>query len=98
MPVYLVIHSTITDPEKMKAYREQARGTIPPEGVRLIAMDDALETLEGEAPHQRLVIIEFDSKERLKDWYDSPEYKAARQFRIDGTEGFAVVAEGARQG
>ena len=50
LPVYLVIHSTITDPEKMKAYREQARGTIPPEGVRLIAMDDALETLEGEAP------------------------------------------------
>ncbi len=82
----------------MQAYLDQVFSTVPSEGVRLLAMDDNPETLEGEAPHQRLVLVEFDSRERFQAWYDSPAYKAVRQLRLDGSEGFALVAEGAPQG
>ncbi len=98
MPVYVMFHNTVTDPEKMKAYLDQVMSTAPSEGMRLLAMDDAPETVEGDAPHQRLVLVEFDSKERFRAWYDSPEYTAVRQLRLDGTEGFTLVAEGAAQG
>ena len=72
--------------------------TLPAEGVRVLAAEQAPETLEGTAPHQLLVLAEFDSKERLQTWYESPAYQAVLQLRLDGTEGFALIAEGVPQG
>ncbi len=57
MSVYVMFHNTVTDREKMQAYLDQVFSTVPSEGVRLLAMDDNPETLEGEAPHQRLVLV-----------------------------------------
>ena len=94
MAVYAVFHSTVTDPDKMQAYMEQVIGTIPGEGVRPLAIDDNTQTLEGETPHHRTVIVEFDSEDRLRGWYESDAYKAIRGLRHEGTEGFALVVQG----
>ncbi len=37
--------------------------------------------LEGDWEPQRLVILEFESMERLREWYDSPEYAPLKQLR-----------------
>ena len=37
--------------------------------------------LEGESPKGRLVIIEFDSMEKAKAWYNSPAYTQLRPTR-----------------
>lgn len=97
-PVYFMVHSTITDQEKLDAYMAQVFGTLPSEGFRALTIDDAPQTIEGEAPGKRLVILEVDSEERFRAWYDSPEYAAVRQLRLDGTEGFALLAAGLEQG
>ncbi len=93
-PVYFMVHSTITDQAKLDAYMAQVFATVPSEGFRVVAIDDAPQTIEGEAPGKRLVIVELDSEERFRAWYDSPEYAPVRQLRLDGTEGFALLAAG----
>ncbi len=97
-PVYFVVHSTITDQEKLDAYMAQVFDTVPSEGFRPLTIDDAPQTIEGEAPGKRLVIVEVDSEEQFRAWYDSPEYTAIRQLRHDGTEGFALLAAGFEPG
>ena len=95
---HFVIHSTITDQEKLDAYLAQAFPTLPSEGFRVLAIDDAPQTIEGEAPGKRLVIVEADSEERFQAWYNSPKYQAIRQLRLDGSEGFALLAAGFEPG
>ena len=97
-PVYFVVHSTITDQEKLDAYMVQVFATVPGEGFRVLAIDDAPHTIEGEAPGKRLVIVEVDSEEQFQAWYNSPEYQAIRQLRLDGAEGFALLAAGFEPG
>jgi uncharacterized protein (DUF1330 family) len=43
---------------------------------------------------QRLVIVEFDSVEQAKKFYDSPEYLAARAARKDAATMNLLVVEG----
>jgi uncharacterized protein (DUF1330 family) len=50
--------------------------------------------LEGKAPAGRLVIVEFPSVERAKEWWASPEYSEARAIRQATSEGTLVVIEG----
>ena len=54
--------------------------------------------MEGDPPHQRLVIAEFDSEEPFQTWCDTPGYTAARQLPLDGSEGFALLAAGFEPG
>ena len=50
--------------------------------------------LEGEWSPQRLVILEFESIERLREWYDSPEYAPLKKLRTETTSTEFVVVEG----
>jgi uncharacterized protein (DUF1330 family) len=50
--------------------------------------------LEGDWPSRRLVIVEFPSVERAKEWWSSPEYAEARAIRQATSEGTLVVIEG----
>ena len=50
--------------------------------------------LEGDWEPQRLVILEFESMERLREWYDSPEYAPLKQLRGEVADSQLVVVEG----
>ena len=42
----------------------------------------------------RLVIVEFESAEQAKRFYDSPEYRAARDVRKDAASMNMLVVQG----
>jgi uncharacterized protein (DUF1330 family) len=50
--------------------------------------------LEGEWNPQRLVVLEFESMERFREWYDSPEYAPLKQLRSEASDTEFVVVEG----
>jgi len=52
-----------------------------------------MEVLEGNG-RPRVVILEFDSLDLARGYYNSPEYQAARQHRIGAAEFDAVIVEG----
>ncbi|MGI8856306.1 MAG: DUF1330 domain-containing protein [Thermomicrobiales bacterium] len=43
---------------------------------------------------QRLVIIEFESYERAKEWWASEEYRAAKELRQATSDGTLFLIEG----
>ncbi len=94
MAVYAVVNIRISDPDRYAEYREQAPPTIARYGGKYLARGGEVEVLEGEWTPQRLVILEFESMERFKEWYDSPEYAPLKQLRGETTVSDFVVVEG----
>ena len=52
------------------------------------------EKLEGSWDPNRIVILEFESTEKAKQFIDSPEYKEARELRHKTATSNMIVVEG----
>ncbi len=94
MAVYIVVNVQITDPARYAEYREKAPATIARYGGRYLARGGKVDVLEGDWNPQRLVILEFESMEQFKEWYDSPEYAPLKQLRREASVTEYVVVEG----
>ncbi len=92
---YLVVESKVSDPVAYENYKTLAQAAIAHYGGRYLVRGGKAEVLEGPwtAP-KRLVIVEFDSVELAKQFYDSPEYRAAREARAGAADMNMIVVEG----
>jgi uncharacterized protein (DUF1330 family) len=91
---YLVVDAKSTDPERMAEYRRLSSIAVEKYHGLFLARGGAYEMLEGGWQPQRLVVIEFESKETARAFYDSPEYVAARQARAGISSFDMVLVEG----
>ncbi len=94
MPVYVVAQGRIEDRPKLDEYVGKALPTIQAAGARVLAFDESPEVVEGEISTPRTVILEFESKEAFRAWYDSPDYQAALPLRLESAPGTLIVVEG----
>jgi len=95
MSVYLIAMVKVNDVETYKKYTAQIPAITKKYGGKFLARAGEVEALEGEPFHDRLVIVEFPSKEALHRWYTSEEYQAALKYRHASSEGRILVIEGA---
>ena len=94
MPAYFVAQVKITDAD---AFREYERGffpTVKPFGGRMLIADNAPLLLEGEWPEGRTVVIEFESAEQAKAWYDSDAYQSISEIRRAHSESTMAILKG----
>jgi len=91
---YVVAHVTITNPEGFAPYSRQVAGTLEKYGGKFLVRGGPFEAIEGEAPFQRLVILEFPSMEQARTWYASEEYRAILPARLDNSRTDLIMAEG----
>jgi uncharacterized protein (DUF1330 family) len=82
MAAYAVVNVRVTDPDRYGQYREKAPQTIAQYGGRYLARGGTVQVLEGKWSPQRLVVLELESVERLREWYGSPEYAPSRSFAL----------------
>ena len=52
-------------------YVAKALPTIQASGGRVLGFDESPEVVEGEIDHPRTVLLQFDSREQFREWYDS---------------------------
>lgn len=85
MAAYVISEVEILDEEAAARYRPLAARSIELYGGRYLVRGAVPEVVEGERPPaQRLVIVEFPSPARAREWYGSPEYAEALAARGDG--------------
>ena len=94
MPVYVVAQGRIDNRELLDAYVAQALPTISAHGGRVVAFDETPEVVEGTVEYPRTVIVEFQTREAFRAWYDSPEYQAILPQRFEAAPGTLIVAQG----
>ena len=79
MPGYVIVEIDITDPSGYEEYKNQAGSTVAAYGGKYIVRGGATETLEGDWKPKRLVVLEFESVQRAKDWWNSQEYRELKK-------------------
>lgn len=90
---YWVAHVTVTNPERYKDYVAMNAAPISAFGGRFLIRAGRYETRRGQE-RQRHVVIEFDSFDKAKACYDSPEYQAAAKVRDEAGIVDIVIVEG----
>lgn len=94
MPAYVIAQITVHDPDAYARYRELAPPTIAAYGGRYLARGGSTETLEGTWRPKRLVILEFPSIERAREWWSSAEYAPAKALRQTCADAEILLVEG----
>ena len=91
---YVIAQATVSNPEQYEGYKALAGAAVAKYGGKYIVRGGATHLLEGDWAPPRLVILEFESVEQAKRFYDSPEYQAARQQRQGAAQMNMLVVEG----
>ena len=94
MPAYMVAEIEVKDPARYEEYRRGVQATIDRYGGRFLVRGGAAELVEGSGAPKRVVVLEFPSMERLRQWYDSPEYVPLRELRKSASEGRFIMVQG----
>ena len=94
MPAYLIARVNVTDPQKYKNYTALSPAAIAAFGGKFLARGGETDTLEGDKETNRMVIVEFESMDIARQFYNSELYSAARREREGAAEGQFIIVEG----
>ncbi len=94
MAAYVIADVEVTNPEVYEEYRPRVPATIEKYGGKYVVRGGAVETFEGSWIPKRLVVLEFPSMERAKEWYNSPEYGEIREIRFRNANSNVVFVDG----
>jgi len=94
MSAYVVLDITVKDPELFEQYKLLAPSAIAEYGGKYLTRGGDVEVLEGQCSPNRIVILEFESKNRAKIWLNSSEYSEALKMRRQAADSDVFVVEG----
>ena len=94
MPGYVIAEVTVTDPPGFEKYRQMVGPTVARYGGRFVVRGGKTETVEGQWEPTRLIVLEFESTARAKEWWASEEYREAKALRQRTARTNAVIVEG----
>ena len=79
-PVYAIALNQLTDAEGYaKDYLPKGRAAILAHGGVYVAAGKGT-VITGDAPHDRIVVLKFESLDAVKAWFNSADYQAANQI------------------
>jgi uncharacterized protein (DUF1330 family) len=91
---YVILTEAIRDQAGMNAYSRAAARSMAEAGARVLAVEGEPEVLEGQWHGDRTVVLEFESVEAARGWYESAEYAKAKPLRQAAAETNAVLVAG----
>ena len=94
MAAYLIVEIDVRDPAGYEEYKTLAAQTVRAFGGRYLARGGEAQALEGDWTPRRVVILEFPSVGRAREWWSSPEYGKARDIRRRTADARMILVEG----
>ncbi len=94
MAAYVIIDSEVTDDAGFARFLERGPAVAEAHGAKYLVRAGATEVVQGTWAPRRLVVLEFDSVERAKQWQDAPDYADLKQLLNESSNTDIVIAEG----
>ncbi|MGX9792719.1 DUF1330 domain-containing protein [Mycobacterium sp. MMS18-G62] len=89
---YILITEDVHDPAGMAEYAKLAGKAMA--GATLLSFDQKPEVIEGSWHGTQSVLLEFDSVEAARDWYNSDAYQEAVKLRQAAANCNGVILSG----
>ncbi|MEW6097697.1 MAG: DUF1330 domain-containing protein [Pseudomonadota bacterium] len=93
-PAYIIADVTVTNDEQYAEYRKWSTQAMQAHGAEVLVRGGQVQVLEGRWQPTRLVILKFPSMDQARAFYDSAEYRRARDARAGAALMRMVVVEG----
>jgi uncharacterized protein (DUF1330 family) len=93
MSVFMVIQSKIKNAEKYSQYIDQVSPIVEKYGGYYHVRGEKIQSLSDWKP-DRVIVIEFQSKDQIQNWLKSPEYAAIAPLREEGADAQAIIVDG----
>jgi uncharacterized protein (DUF1330 family) len=94
MSAYVISDVQPLDADTIRACRDLAHATIAKYGGRYIVRGGAIDRVEGDWNPNMLVIVEFPTMDRAREWYRSPDYAEALKLRQTALQRNLIFVEG----
>lgn len=94
MKAYVVGNIQITDPAKYPDYMKKAQELVAAHGGRYLVRGGEHKVLEGDFQPNRMVVLEFPSREAAEKFYFSAAYQEAVALRQAASTGWLVMVNG----
>src|SRR4029434_522002 len=94
MAAYIIVEIEILDPVGYEEYKKLASATVEKYGGKYIMRGGKTEVLEGDWQPKRIVVLEFESAQRAKEWLNCEEYREPRKMRHRTARTNMILVEG----
>jgi uncharacterized protein (DUF1330 family) len=94
MAAYVISELEVRDATGIESYRTLAAKSIAQYGGRYLVRGGLASVAEGGPPPKSIVVVEFPSMARLRDWYASVEYAEALKVRRTALDRRLIFVEG----
>ena len=85
----------VNDEAGYAAYGAAAGATVAHYGGKRVAGGTKIEVADGTWSPSGMVVLEFESLEKAKAWYNSPEYQAVVGQRFSTSDSNLIFVDGA---
>lgn len=91
---YVILTEAIRDQAGMDAYGRASAPSMAQAGATPLVVDTQPQVLEGEWHGDRTVVVEFESVEAARAWYESAAYQEAKPLRAAAADCNVVIVSG----
>ena len=94
MSAYVIVEIDVLDPAGYEEYKKLAGATVEKYGGKYIVRGGRTEVLEGNWRPKRIVVLQFESMQRAREWLNCEEYRKPRKMRHRTAETKMILVEG----
>ena len=94
MSAFIIVDIEVTDPVQYEDYKKLAAATVEAYDGGFVVRGGAAERLEGDWTPERVVVLEFPTLARAKEWWASEDYAPAKAMRHASATSNMIVVEG----
>jgi len=94
MAAYLIVDIEIRDAERYAEYVKVVPATIALYGGKYIVRGGRAERLEGDWTPKRVVVLEFPTYGRAREWWSSQDYHGPKVLRQAASVANMILVEG----
>jgi uncharacterized protein (DUF1330 family) len=98
MAAYVISEVDVKEAAGFEAYRTIAAKAIAQYGGRYLVRGGGATIAEGGPPPKNIIVVEFPSMARLREWYASAEYAEALKVRRTALDRRPIFVEGVPPG
>jgi uncharacterized protein (DUF1330 family) len=94
MAALVIAEVDVQDATLFEEYRKLVPATIAQYGGKYVVRGGATESKEGGWAPKRMVVLEFPTMARAREWYHSAEYAPALAMRLKAAKSRVILVEG----
>ena len=91
---YLMVRINVKNAELFQQYPPLSTKAVEKFGGKYLIRGGVFDVVEGEWPAERTTVVEFESFEKAKKFYNSLEYNEAKKVRQESANTDFILIEG----